>query len=183
MNEQRQKARSTNSPFQEHTLEVEKTIRTLQVRPVPPDDAKLYFLRLDDLCDSEAKIDYLCGLLRPSLGGLVPLVTFMYHSDEDIQNKVLDIMVKFENHSKLGRRLIRTLNFYFIMTYERLKKTRDAGNMVAGMVGKMHGGGPPPVPAKAKGGVVKAGGIKGGGVKDAVAMFGGGKRQLPKYKT
>eukprot|EP01083_Nonionella_stella_P169951 577311_1 len=125
--------RNAKSPFKSKTREMNMMIRTIQIRPLEADKARTYLAKIDHWLDSAPKIHYFVTKLNPSLGHRV--AQYMFHHDEFISGKALDIAIKLESYSheeeqpylEAAEKLIKSLNFFYIVAFERLKLERSAG--------------------------------------------------------
>lgn len=130
-------AKNIASPFKARTKEMNLMIRTIQIKPLEADKARTYLAKIDHWLDTREKIQYFVNTLNPSLGHKV--LQYMFHSDEFISGKALDIALKLESYSKEenqsnpslyleeANKAMKSLNFFYIVTFERLKLERNAG--------------------------------------------------------
>ena len=56
----------------------------------------------------------------------MPVMQYLFHLDEFISGKSLDIALKLES-SPSGKKMLASLDFFFIVTFDRLKMERKAG--------------------------------------------------------
>uniref|UniRef100_A0A6T9Z9E7 Uncharacterized protein n=1 Tax=Elphidium margaritaceum TaxID=933848 RepID=A0A6T9Z9E7_9EUKA len=130
--------RNMASPFKARTKEMNLMIRTIQIKPLEDDKARTYLAKIDHWLDSKEKVRYFITTLNPSLGHKV--LQYMFHSDEFISGKALDIALKLESYAQASNQMnnpemylqeaftcMRSLNFFYIVTLERLKEERSAG--------------------------------------------------------
>ena len=96
-------ARNIASPFKARTKEMNLMIRTIQIKPLAADKARTFLAKMDHWLDNKDKIQYFIKTLNPSLGHKV--LQYMFHSDEFISGKALDIALKLEEYSKEENRV------------------------------------------------------------------------------
>jgi len=131
-------AKNIASPFKARTKEMNLMIRTIQVKPLEDDKARTFLAKMDHWLDTRDKIEYFIKTLNPGLGHRV--FQYMFHSDQFISGKALDIALKIESYSKDANRVgnpemyleeanrcMKSLNFFYVVTFERLKLERSCG--------------------------------------------------------
>lgn len=132
--------RKKQSPFKMKTAEMNLMIRTIQIKPLQDDKARTYLAKIDHWLDTKEKVRYFVQKLNPSLGYKV--MEYMFHSDEFISGKALDIALKLESYSNPEHRgqsgdqslyleeanqVMKSLNFFYLVALQRLKVERSAG--------------------------------------------------------
>jgi len=125
--------RKKTSPFKMKTGEMNLMIRTIQIKPLQDDKARTYLAKIDHWLDTKEKIRYFVQKLNPSLGYKV--MEYMFHSDEFISGKALDIALKLESYSNRegsdyleeANQVMKSLNFFYLVALQRLKVERSAG--------------------------------------------------------
>merc|ERR1712130_583685 len=89
--------RNQSSPFKLKTKEMNMMIRTIQIKPLQADKARTFLAKIDHWLDTKEKVKYFIQTLNPSLGHRI--LQYMFHSDEFIAGKALDITLKLESYS------------------------------------------------------------------------------------
>ncbi len=117
-----------SSPFGLKTKEMNLMIRTIQIKPLIADKARTFLAKIDHWLDNREKVQYFIQTLNASLGHRV--LQYMFHFDSFISGKALDIALKLESYKdelEEANKLMKSLNFFYIVAFERLKLERSAG--------------------------------------------------------